>query len=115
VPVDKAGYLWEASQIHLKVWVQFMQLGRYQFRSDFRVNLEGWLKLMIRWLETYGMKDMGIEKLKGDKAKTEFQNAFNFATTEGGFSAVYLPQNITDYLKRLQSYAKRIDELMKKK
>jgi hypothetical protein len=114
VPADKAGYLWEASQIHLKVWVQFRLLGRYQFRSEFRANLEGWLKLMIRWIETYGKEDKGIARLKGNGVESEFREAYNFATTEGNFAAAHLPANIVDYLNRLKGYAKRIEELAKK-
>jgi hypothetical protein len=92
----------------------FQLLGRYQFRSDFRANIEGWLKLMIRWYETYGKEDKGIAQLKGEGGKKTITDAYNFATTEGGFAAAYLPADIVDYLNRLKGYAKKLDELNKK-
>ncbi|MEZ5992419.1 MAG: hypothetical protein R3E76_08700 [Planctomycetota bacterium] len=113
VPTDKAGYLWEASQIHLKVWVQFTLLGRYQFRGDFRRNLEDWLKVLIQWIEAYGKEDKGIEQLKGDGAQRTFQDAYNAAMREGGLDQTYLPEDIKQYLERLKGYGKKIAELCK--
>ncbi|MCA8910989.1 MAG: hypothetical protein KDB82_04755 [Planctomycetes bacterium] len=114
VPTDKASYLWEASQIRLKVWVQFTLLGRYQFRGDFRQNLEEWLKLIIQWLDTYGAESKGIEALKGDGLKKVVIDAYNTADREGALDQTYLPDSVKQYLDRIKQYGKRIDELAKK-
>ena len=113
VPTDKASYLWEAVQIHLKVWVQFTLLGRYQFRGDFRKNMERWAQLMIRWLETYGVKDQGIESLKGT-IKSKVDEAYSVVSRESSLDQTYLPESVNAYLDRLKGYAKKIDELRKK-
>lgn len=115
LPTDKASYLWEASQIRLKVWVQFTKLGRYQFRGDFRSNLEEWLKLTAQWIEVYGAEDKGISDLKGDGAKNTFQDAYNIAMREGGLNATYLPDDIKQYLERIKGLGAQIAKLCEQK
>ncbi|MBZ0135893.1 MAG: hypothetical protein K8I27_05930 [Planctomycetes bacterium] len=114
VPADAPGYLWEATQIHLKVWVQFMSLGRYQFRGDFRRNLERWSELMIRWLETYNADAKGVPALKDDGLQKAIKEAYDMVSRESSLDQTYLPQSIKDYLDRLKGLGKRIEELAKK-
>lgn len=114
VPTDAPSYLWEAVQIHLKVWVQFTLLGRYQFRGDFRKNMERWAQLTIQWLETYGADDKGIESLKKAGVSNTVSEAFNVVTRESSLDQSYLPESVKNYLNRLKGYAKQIEDLAKK-
>ncbi|MCB9894667.1 MAG: hypothetical protein H6839_09470 [Planctomycetes bacterium] len=114
VPADQAGYLFEASQIHLRIWASFKLLSEYQFRGDFRDNLEAWLKLTALWLEKYGNKDMGVEALKDGGVKTYSQSGYDTAMSESSLEATYLPTEMKEYLKRLKDYAKKIADLCKK-
>ena len=114
VAADKAGFLWEASQIHLRIWASFKLLSEYQFRGDFRDNLEAWLQLTVKWLETYGKKDMGVEALKGDGVNVMAQAGYDTAMAESSLEPTYLPEEMQNYLKRVKDYAKKIGELQKK-
>lgn len=114
-PSDTASYLWEACYTYLTVARQFAELGRYQFRGDFRNNFENWLKLIIVWLETYGGDDKGVTNLKDGKLQKEMQGAYDWSMRESEMVQTYLPQSIKDYLDRLKTHNKRIDELCKEK
>ncbi|MCA8915271.1 MAG: hypothetical protein KDB90_07655 [Planctomycetes bacterium] len=111
---DKAGFLFEASQIHLRIWASFKLLSEYQFRGDFRDNLEAWLKLTAKWLEVYGDKDMGVEALKGGGVLTYSQSAYDTASSESSLESTYLPEEMKNYLARVKGYAKQIADLCKK-
>jgi hypothetical protein len=115
VPADAAGCLWHASQIHLRIWASFKLLSAYQFRSEFRENLESWLKLSIRWLQTYGDKDMGIEDLKGPGVTLQAQGAYDVAFSEGNLDGTHLPEEMKQYLARLKEYAKQLQAVCKEK
>ncbi|MCG3182398.1 MAG: hypothetical protein ICCCNLDF_00460 [Planctomycetes bacterium] len=115
VPADAAGCLWHASQIHLRIWASFKLLGAYQFRGEFRENLESWLKLSVRWLQTYGDKDMGIEELKGAGVTQQAQGAYDVALSESSLEATYLPDEMKQYLARLKDYAKQLEKVCKEK
>ena len=114
VPKDKAQYLWEASQIHLLTWASFRLLSEYSFRSEFRSNLESWLKLTVTWLETYGAKDTSVEEIKGEAFKKFLQDSYNTAMSEGSRDATHLPDEMKEYLKRLNELAKQIASLASK-
>lgn len=115
VPADAAGCLWHASQIHLRIWASFKLLSAYQFRSEFRENLESWLKLSIRWLQAYGDKDMGIEELKGAGVQSQAQGAYDVAFSEGNLDGTHLPEEMKQYLARLKEYAKQLQAVCKEK
>jgi hypothetical protein len=112
VPDSEAAYLWEAIQIHLKVWVQFTLLGRYQFRGDFRRNLERWGELLIQWLETYGTDDKGIAGLKGGQV---FKDALEVLGRESSLDQTYLPGYLKQYLDRLKALHDNLKALYEKR
>jgi hypothetical protein len=115
VPADAAGCLWHASQIHLRIWASFKLLSAYQFRSEFRENLESWLQLIVRWIETYGDKDMGIDDLKGAGLLAQAQGAYDTAQSESSLDATHLPDEMKQYLARLKDYAKQLEKVCKEK
>lgn len=114
VPENKPAYLWEAGRIHLRVWASFRLLDSYQYREEFRYNLEQWLKLAIRWVNAYGTDDKDIEVLKGDGARQFLQDAYNIATTEAALPSKHLPQEMRSYLERLGDYAEQVAAAAKK-
>ncbi|MBX3458721.1 MAG: hypothetical protein KF696_02005 [Planctomycetes bacterium] len=112
VPADKAGYLWFASQIRLQVWASFTKLGAYQYRTEFRNNLVGWLETMVRWIDTYGLKPpAGVSE---KEIAQWIQDAYTTAKSEGSMKAAYLADDTKAYLAKVQALEKQIAESCKK-
>ncbi|MCC6465639.1 MAG: hypothetical protein IT463_09900 [Planctomycetes bacterium] len=114
VPKDQAGYLWHATQIHLRVWVSFREFGDYPYRSEFRSNLINWLLLTIRWIETYGKKDMGVESLKGEGWNKMVEDALKTANNESALTSAYQNESTKAYIARLKELGTKLDAVAKK-
>lgn len=112
VPADKPGYLWFASQIRLQVWVSFTKLHAYQYRTEFRNNLIGWLETMVRWIDTYGLKPpAGVSE---KEIAQWIQDSYLAAYSEGKMTAAYLAEDTKQYLAKVRELEKQIIASCKK-
>jgi hypothetical protein len=111
LPTDAAGYLWSAREIHLRVWASFRQLSVYQYRTEFRVHLQRWMEMNIRWVKAFGTETHGIHELTTRTPRTVMQEAYTVARNEAAMTAFYLNPATERYLERLKALAEELADV----
>ena len=117
VPADRAGMLWHAGQIQLRLWNGFKELEpseQYKYRDEFRNAFLAWQAINIHWVETFGSKDMGIELIKGEKLANHFQVAVKRGITEQDMGSVYRSETTLAYVARVKELTETLAAACKK-
>ncbi len=109
VPKDGPGYLWFAAQSRLKIWASFTELSAYQYRTEYRNNLVGWIELMIEWKRTYGADKApaGVDAKQVSKLMSE---AATIAKRESEFKAAYMTDDTKQHVATMKKLAEAIEK-----
>lgn len=113
VPSDKASALWFSREIWQRIWTSFRILDSYQYRGEFRQALEAWIDTSVRWVKTYGAKDMGIAELKGPGLSKVFGESLTSARNEAMLGSAYFTEDTKAYIARVKALGDKLEAACK--